>query len=170
MEKKQLSIQGLSIIYDFISNQEEKELLVFLPNSSINKSQSRIVQRYGSDRPYNNAIVSSEIPDYLDKFAIRLHQQKLVANKPDSVSINEYHIGKVIVPHIDSPESGEIISILSLMSSATMLFEKNRDRINIELPPRSLVQLQGESRYQWKHSIEPVKAKRYSIVFRCSLN
>lgn len=47
-----------------------------------------------------------------------------------------------------------------------MVFSKNDEQYKITIPSRSIMQLKDEIRFEWKHSIEPVKLKRYSIVFR----
>lgn len=88
--------------------------------------------------------------------------------RPDSITINEYHKGQSISPHVDSKSSGEVISVLSILSEATMVFRKGVSKETVLLNPRSLVQMRGEIRNLWEHSIEPVKSTRYSIVFRCS--
>jgi alkylated DNA repair dioxygenase AlkB len=44
---------------------------------------------------------------------------------------------------------------------------KPRERsVAIELAPRSIYRLEGESRWDWQHSIPPTPALRYSITFR----
>jgi alkylated DNA repair dioxygenase AlkB len=50
-----------------------------------------------------------------------------VKNKPDAININEYLIGDFIVAHADRPESGPIVTILSVNSVATMLFENRKN-------------------------------------------
>ena len=47
-----------------------------------------------------------------------------------------------------------------------MVFSRNKEQHKIIIPSRSIIQLKNEIRFEWKHSIEPVKLKRYSIVFR----
>lgn len=95
-------------------------------------------------------------------------ERHLMPIRPDSVSVNEYLSGQGIAPHIDSRESGRTITVLSLVSEATMVFSKGEEKKRIELPPRCLLQMRDEARIIWKHAIEPVKHTRYSVVFRCS--
>ena len=104
----------------------------------------------------------------MNKYCDRLYNDGYVSVKPDSVSINEYLTGQEITYHIDSKESGSVISVLSLLSPATMLFKNKHKTFNVEVLPRMLSQMSGEIRNLWQHAISPVKDTRYSIVFRCS--
>jgi len=162
---------GLVVIPDFISEEEEAEILKNIaPSEKVKKGSGRnSIKRFGSNVPYKGNIVSTQVPDFLSKIAEKIHTQGFLNIIPDSVTINEYLKGQSISAHIDSAGSGPIITILGLASAATMKFElRNQNSFQIEFPPRCLVQLKGEIRTTWKHSILPVKDTRYSIVFRCS--
>ena len=113
-------------------------------------------------------MLADTIPDYLQALCDRLLEHKLVSVLPNSVSINEYLKNQRILPHIDNPASGRVVTVLSVESPATMIFIRDPERFSIVLPPRSLVQLRDEIRNDWKHAIEPVASRRYSLVFRCS--
>jgi hypothetical protein len=113
-------------------------------------------------------MVSSEIPEYLQKLSDRLVAEKLLELMPDSVSVNEYLKGQAIEPHVDDKTSGRVITVLSLMAPATMVFARAAQTFALELPPRSIVKMCGEGRDLWTHAIPPVSAHRYSIVFRCT--
>jgi alkylated DNA repair dioxygenase AlkB len=84
--------------------------------------------------------------------------------------MNQYLIKQAILAHIDLPEGGEVITVLSLLSPATMVFRyRQTERMfSVPLPPRSLVQMRDEIRYNWTHEILPVESTRYSLVFRNS--
>jgi alkylated DNA repair dioxygenase AlkB len=160
---------GLKLITDFISESEEKEILSNLsPPKKTTKSKllRNSIKRYGSSLPYETDMISDTVPDYLDKISQKIVDAGYLEIKPNSVSINEYLKGNAIAPHIDSKTSGEVISVLSLLSDATMVFTKDTETFSIQLPSRSLVQIRNEIRYDWKHSVPPVKDIRYSIVFR----
>lgn len=164
---------GLSIIDDFISEEQESSILEIIddkkPHVSKRKDRNSI-KRYGSDLPYRANMVSQTIPDYLEDIGLKIFESGFLNQKPDSISINEYLIGQEIKPHIDSPKSGDVIVVLSLLSDAQMKFNNKTESFIVELKPRSLVVMKNEMRYKWMHSILPVKSKRYSIVFRCSNN
>ncbi len=159
---------GFNMIHDFISLEEEVEIMNHIERKIQRKTKERnSIQRFGN-APYKDNILSKQIPNFLDKLCEKLVTQNLVISKPSSVSINQYLKGQSIVPHIDNKESGKVITILSLISSAKMIFSFENKKIVIDLPARSLMQMSGELRDKWKHSVEPVEAERFSIVFRCS--
>jgi alkylated DNA repair dioxygenase AlkB len=162
---------GLSIIDDFISEEQESFILDIIDDKKehVSKRKDRnSIKRYGSDRPYRANMVSQTIPDYLDDIGLKIFESGLLKQKPDSISINEYLVGQEIRPHIDSPSSGDVIIVLSLLSDAQMKFNYKNESFVVELKSKSLIVMNNEIRYKWMHSILPVKSKRYSIVFRCS--
>jgi alkylated DNA repair dioxygenase AlkB len=160
---------GLILIPDFLTESEEQDIVSRIPESKGKKrsSERNSVRRFGSNTPYKNQIESSIIPDYLDRIGQKLVESQLLLVKPNSISINEYLPGNAIAPHIDSIESGPIITILSLLSDATMVLNHPRQQEQqILVPKLSILQLKDEIRYSWTHAILPVQHKRYSIVFR----
>lgn len=168
---------GLVLIPEFITMDEEKELLTHVvsnvatmpprPAPNIKRKGRNRIQRFGSSAPYKSNVVSKTTPAFFDFILDRLVEQKLVNKRPESTTINEYLAGQVIEPHIDSKASGEVVTVLCLLSEATMTFALGSDKESIILPPRSLVQLKNDLRHKWTHSIEPVPSLRYSVVFRC---
>lgn len=168
-----LAALGLSLQPDFLTESEEFELLahirIYMPAKIRAGVRDRnTVVRFGSSRPYNN-MRDSKIPGELFWLCEKLVREQFVPKLPDSITINEYYAGQVIKPHIDHVDGGPVITVLSLATPATMVFTKDgENNLVIELPPRSLVQMRGAIRYDWQHEILPVKALRYSMVFRCS--
>jgi alkylated DNA repair dioxygenase AlkB len=164
---------GLRLYAEFITADEEQRLITRFsagaPRTVKPRDNNRqSIRRYGSDKSYGSYMLSATIPDYLQALCDRLLEDKLVSVLPDSVSINEYLRGQLIAPHIDNVASGRVVTVLSVESPATMIFIRDQDRFSVVLPPRSLVQLHDEIRNDWKHAIEPVASRRYSLVFRCS--
>ena len=161
------------LILDVISKEEEQELL-----SKLNKEDTDIVSnkydrsgliRYG-DSADSSYVKSEVIPDYLIDLSNKLVEQKILDELPASITINVYDKGSSIGPHIDRIEYGPVVTILSILSDAELVLLNNSKKINISLPPRSVIQLKGQYRNIWKHSILPVKEKRISIVFRKKIN
>ena len=162
-----LSSQGLVLVPAFLSKTEEDKIISNIPPTKATKGSSRnSIRRYGSNIPYKNQMISDTIPEYLDAVALKIVNDGFLTDKPNSISINEYLPGNFIPPHIDSLESGPIITIISLMSDAMMVLAFQEKSHTIVIPARSLLQLRDEMRYKWTHSILPVKDKRYSVVFR----
>ena len=164
---------GLALYGEFITASEEQLLVTRFsagspPNAKPRDTQRQSIKRYGSDKSYGSYMLADTIPAYLQALCDRLLETKLVSVLPDSVSINEYLKGQHIPPHIDNPASGRVVTVLSVESPATMIFIRGVDTFSVVLPPRSLVQIQDEIRNDWKHAIEPVASRRYSLVFRCS--
>lgn len=160
----------LVFIEDFITEDDEKSLI---ENIQIYKLQNpKLVANYGSNN-YGSIYFGERykkeplvFPDFIKKLCDKLITNELVIEYPFGVAINEYKKGQKIGPHIDKPISGPIVSILSLNSSATMVFKKDKESISQELLPRSLIQMSGDIRDNWTHEILPVKDLRISIIFR----
>lgn len=155
---------GLKVFENFITPEEETELL-----KKINKSETRKptkgrnkIQRFGSKKPYNTNMVSSELPEHFNFIIDRIMEKNLLPIRPNSISINEYFVDQTIEPHVDSEASGKTITILSLLSDAKMEFSKLKEKIEFDYPARCLIQLNDEIRWKWTHAILPVKALRYS--------
>ena len=162
-----LSSQGLVLVPDFLSKPEEDIIISNIPPTKTMKGSSRnSIRRYGSNIPYKNQMISDTIPEYLDSVSLKIVSNGFLTDRPNSISINEYLPGNSIPPHIDSIESGPLITIISLMSDAMMVLAFQEKSHTILVPARSLLQLKDEIRYKWTHSILPVRDKRYSIVFR----
>jgi alkylated DNA repair dioxygenase AlkB len=72
-----------------------------------------------------------------------------------------------IGPHTDAPAFGPILLVVSLLSAAEMIFERDNDKFAITLEPRSLYVMKDEAHYQWKHAIcRTPPPPRLSVVFR----
>lgn len=153
------SIPKFKIRYDFITEDQEKELMSLIKTHPKKESTDRnTVIRYGKSY-YNDTLFSTEIPRGL-KFFSDLDY--------DSVCINEYHEGQGIDYHIDA--GGDVVTLISLLSDAEMSFRnpKTMEQFTIQVPKRSLVQFSDELRWDWEHCILPVKELRYSIAYRKS--
>ena len=86
------------------------------------------------------------------------------------VLVSEYVSGAPIGWHKDRSVFGEVMG-LSLASSCSFRLRKplgngKWQRAAIGLEPRSAYFLEGPVRWEWEHSIPPLKAVRYSVTFR----
>jgi alkylated DNA repair dioxygenase AlkB len=153
-------------ILNVISIEEELALLESLAKAEKDSkvSNDRNLIRYG------NSIYSNEkldpIPDYLLDLCYKLIDQKILDALPEDITVNTYYPGNKMVPHIDKIDAGPVITVLSLLSDAKLILTYGAKREIILLPSRSIIQLKGIYRTHWKHSIEKLKHKRISIVFR----
>ena len=71
-------------------------------------------QFYGNDK-------LDPIPEYLLDLCNKLINRKVLDALPEDVTINTYYSGDSIPAHIDKPEAGPVITILSLLSEATLV-------------------------------------------------
>ena len=159
---------GLVWVPNFLTHAEVDAVRKRIPPTPVLKKASRnSARRYGTQFPYEGSIIRGPIPEYLEDLNRKIVEAGLSKQTYQSISINEYLPGNCIGPHIDNSKSGETISIISLLGSAQMRLELEAIGYELTLESGSLIQMQEEVRWKWKHSILPVKEKRYSIVFRC---
>jgi alkylated DNA repair dioxygenase AlkB len=165
---EELSRLGLTLVENFISPEEESLLLESLPKNkkSPQKKTRNNIWRYGERKVYTDGFVSKEAPPLLVELSQRLKDNLGYRAAPKCFTINEYHEGQSIEPHVDQLACGPVITVLSLLSTATMRFSGGSRLFLVELPPRSLVIMRGDIRTSWQHSIDPVASTRYSVVFR----
>jgi alkylated DNA repair dioxygenase AlkB len=146
-------IKGLTIIENFITEDEEKKLLNIINSYSWNNTLTRRTQQYGYLYDYNNygCTKTEPIPNSFD-FII----EKIVLNfgiKPEQVIINEYIPGQGISKHTDSKIFGNEIFSLSLNSDTIMKFSNDSTTVDRQLKRRSILMIKDDARYLWKHCI-----------------
>lgn len=175
VEKKveEIIINGLKIINNFITEEEEKYLLNSINNSKWDTRLSRRTQHYGYEYNYKRYDCSKtdKIPEWCDFIINRIKTE--FNNVPDQIIINEYIPGQGISPHTDAKIFSEDIYSLSLGSDINMNFTNKTDHIEYKLNTRSLLNMRGDARHIWKHSITQrmsdngTKRKtRISLTFR----
>ncbi len=167
-------ISGLTFIPNFIDENTEQQLLNFFNNQVWSTDLSRRTQHYGFIYDYkiknvNSLITAPKIPDILKDIFEDLKDFKDL--KDFQVIINEYLPGQGIADHIDSSIFGDKIQSLSLGSNIGMIF-KNKSTleiVNIYLPRRSLIILEGDARYNWTHGIKKVKTDKNTIDYNTGI-
>lgn len=178
-------IEGLQYIADFISQDEEAELINAIDKNTWLHDLKRRVQHYGYKYDYKARGITPDcyigpLPNWIEQIAHKLHQYGLFKATPDQVIVNEYIPGQGISAHIDCiPCFDDVIASLSLGSAAVMQFEhtQQNQKHEIYLQPRSLIVLQGAARYKWTHAIPARKSdkvdglkidrgRRLSLTFR----
>lgn len=156
-----LDINGLKYIPNFITVEEEKELFSSINSENWLSDIKRRVQHYGYKYDYkartiNHSMHLGKLPIWSMKFANRLVIDKFIEAEPDQIIVNEYEPGQGISNHVDcEPCFGDTIITISLNSYCIMDFInlKTKQKIEVLLEPRSLVVINGESRYLWSHGI-----------------
>lgn len=149
----------IEIIDNYVDEAFEDEVLKLIPKRVKHTPHRNQIIRYGSRVPYDNFVVSESIPAVFDRFRKDIEF--------DSVTINEYLSGQKIDWHIDKKEAGPVIYVVSILSSAAMMFRKGDEEKYYGMPRFSLTKFGGELRYDWEHSVI-CQNRRISIVFRNS--
>ncbi len=175
-------LNGLTLIENYINEEEEINLIDFINNQSWNTTLKRLTQHYGYNYNYKSSKTNyiGELPNVYQKCISKLLNDKYISERPDQIIINRYLPGEGISAHIDKPTifKNKIYS-LSLGSGCTMIFENkdNNEIKNIYIPPKTLLIMEDDSRYKYTHSIKSIKSDivnnnkikrktRYSITFR----
>lgn len=111
------------------------------------------------------------IPDFLT--GVRARAAAFAGLEPEALAqsmVIQYPPGAPIGWHRDRPAFKDVIGV-SLLTPAPLRLRLERpdggwDRVTQVLEPRSVYLLRGPARHQWRHSIPPLEALRYSITFR----
>jgi alkylated DNA repair dioxygenase AlkB len=174
------TVPGFSIQFDYITAEEERELISHVDAGEWNTDWRRRVQRYGLG--YGESATGSEFrdfPGWLKPLAARVGKYSGFARFPDNCVINEYLSGQGIAPHKDYSNFGPTVACVSLGSDTILdLYSEDRSRrVAVHVPRRSLWILGGEARSKWLHGIAPrlndvingartPRQRRISITFR----
>ncbi len=174
-------IDGLRHIANFLDQATHDELLRVVDTHPWKDDLKRRVQHYGYRYDYkarhvDYSMLIGALPAWAAELAERLHRDDLAPQLPDQLIVNEYEPGQGISNHIDcEPCFTETIISISLGSTCVMNFTNvaTKKVIPVFLEPRSLVLLQGESRYKWQHGIpgrlkdkQIHRKRRVSLTFR----
>ncbi|OAQ35985.1 hypothetical protein K457DRAFT_86911 [Linnemannia elongata AG-77] len=185
------TLQGLQVIRDFVSVEEEAQLIQQLDERNWagrgiepNPEMKRRHQHYGGTFSYRLRRVVGKmerLPSMFDFVTDRLLDRQIYKTSPNSIIVNEYEAGQGIMPHVDAPKLfGPTITALSLLSDCVMTFQHVKEPsliFRVHLPCRSLVVMNESCRYDYKHSIskdlvetvdgiEIIRARRVSITYR----
>lgn len=132
----------------------------------------RLTAYFGWHYDFDDASLrpADPLPDWL--LPLRARAAHFAGLGPDALvqaSLIRYDPGAGIGWHRDRPVFGHVLGV-SLGAAANLRFRRRRsdgfDRISMPLAPRSLYHLTGQARHEWEHSIAPMPATRWSIIFR----
>ncbi|XP_072941626.1 tRNA (carboxymethyluridine(34)-5-O)-methyltransferase ALKBH8 [Epargyreus clarus] len=153
---------GLTIIEDFISEEEERQLIELFDWVEPSSLKNRQVKHYGYEFRYGSNDVDltspleKHIPDQCNLFWERLREHGVDFETPDQLTVNKYSPGQGIPSHVDRHSSfGNTIISVSLGSSVVMDWRHHSGKyVPIVLPAKSILVMQGEARYDWQHGIQ----------------
>ena len=169
LEADSIEISGLTYVPEYISFEEQNQLIHAIDQQEWSMKLKRRVQHYGYRYDYKNGSLASAnylgaLPDWAEHIANRLFNDKLTEKAFDQLIINEYQPGQGIISHVDCvPCFGNTIISLSLGSPCVMDFthSQTQQKISLLLSPGSLVVMHREARYLWQHGIAPRKKDKY---------
>lgn len=172
---------GLSYREEFLSRDEEQALMSTLQGLPLEHAQykqftaRRRTLSYGStyDFSANRSLPAPALPPFL--YDLRLRVAAWCKLPPDAfvhALIAEYRPGTPLGWHRDVPEF-EVIAGISLLGACRLRLRpypwapaRRKEIATVALAPRSAYILRDDARWQWQHSVPPVKELRYSITLR----
>jgi alkylated DNA repair dioxygenase AlkB len=172
--------EGFRYTEEFISLQEETELLAHIRNQPLHEAEykqytaKRRILSFGSEYDFssNELLPGPPLPEFL--LPLRKKVAAWVDVPPEKFAhalLTHYPAGTALGWHRDVPNF-EIIVGVSLLGPCRMRFRPypatkgSRGQLAIELEPRSAYVLQGDVRWHWQHSIPATPGERYSVTFR----
>jgi alkylated DNA repair dioxygenase AlkB len=181
-------IIGLRYVEDFITPYKEQKLIEYIDSKVWDTTLKRRTQHYGHKYVYQNANIKNEqtddvklVPKKLLRLFKKIQEAGMASQIPLDklqVIVNEYNPGQGISAHIDDPKQfGDWVVSVSLGCGINVNFTKDNTINKIYVKNRSVYEMTNDSRYKWRHSIEPVKSdtldnniyqrtRRISITFR----
>ena len=175
---------GLHVIEDWLSLDDERQIVDDIDSRPWDTTIRRRVQHYGFQFKYSQLTVDSDRPVNDFPSLIKSHvlyRPELCSFGFDQLTINEYLPGVGIASHCDTHSAFiETIAVVSLINPVTMDFvnHDNSRRVSLVIPPRSLYLMTGDSRFGWRHAIANRKTdvnldgevhprlRRISLTFR----
>ncbi|HLX53793.1 MAG TPA: alpha-ketoglutarate-dependent dioxygenase AlkB [Aquella sp.] len=171
--KNAAQINGLKVYFDFITRKEETELLFNIDKNEWLSGLKRRVQHFGYKYDYKKRQIDrgffiGEIPNWMNFLFKRLSDKEIISFDPDQAIINEYVNDQGISAHIDcEPCFGNTIISISLGGQCIINFQKELtskeyQKVPLLIPPRTLIVMKDESRYQWYHGIPSRKSDKFN--------
>ncbi|XP_042004395.1 alkylated DNA repair protein ALKBH8 homolog isoform X2 [Salvia splendens] len=129
-----LDILGLHLMHDFVTPQEEQELLAAVDDRPWHHLAKRRVQHYGYEFCYDIRNVNTnqylgELPSFISPVLQRIRSFQALGRAADmsldQLTVNEYPPGVGLSPHVDTHSAfDELIFSLSLAGPCIMEFRK----------------------------------------------
>jgi alkylated DNA repair dioxygenase AlkB len=169
---------GLTLVHDFLSESEERDLLAFIAGLEFRTlrmhgvTAKRRIKQYGWHYAFESYQLTETEPIPGEFQSVRDRSAVLAGIDPSQWAealVTEYSSGAGIGWHRDAPAFG-IVAGISLGAACRMRFQTGigpaRRTYSVDLPGQSMYLLTGEVRSNWQHMIPPTRDLRYSITFR----
>ncbi|KAI1341748.1 hypothetical protein F5Y15DRAFT_346281 [Xylariaceae sp. FL0016] len=184
MEELPVEPRGIFWHNDFISPEHEQTLIrIFRHELSWPESRpgARLSIHYGLTFDYKTFGVDPDIP--FKEFPDWLKPLVPVTEgrPPEQVCLQYYPPGAGIPPHVDTHSPYDQLYALSLGEPVIMQFRNGANgeqRTDVDLTPRSMMKMSGDSRLHWTHGIKKrktdtladgtvrLRGDRWSITYR----
>lgn len=184
-----LDFHGIEILENFISSQEEMDIVRKIDMWDWKASQSgRQKQDFGPKVNFKKRKLRSDCFTGLPPFSkVLVGKMNLVPCLATFRPIEQCHLeyiperGSSIDPHFDDWWVwGERLVTLNLLSSSYIIFtynpteEENNDSlqqlpaVSVPMPQRSLLVVYGDARFKWMHSVprNAITSRRIAITYR----
>ncbi|CAK8672111.1 tRNA (carboxymethyluridine(34)-5-O)-methyltransferase alkbh8-like [Clavelina lepadiformis] len=174
IKKKNDFPQGLITLENFLSTEEEEELIMQIEKDLAKRSDMHIQEtlkhrtvlhygykfQYGSNDVNSSNPLSKKFPSFANNILDKIMKTGHIPNRPDQLTINIYNPGDGIPHHIDNPDAFDTgIASISLGSQIVMEMKSPvGPKANIMLKPRTLLIFTGDARYKWTHGITQKKS------------
>ncbi|KAG6008107.1 hypothetical protein E4U21_004989 [Claviceps maximensis] len=190
MQELETDPPGLFMQTDFLTPEAESQLLdMFTRQLEWPLLPGRRSLHYGYTFSYKTFGIDTDIPfKPFPEWLIPLFPTE-ETRQPDQVCLQHYPPGAGIPPHVDTHSAYDQLYALSLGSPVLMQFRdggggggvggvSGTTRVEVDLPPRSMLRMSGQSRLHWTHGIRARKTDtlpdgrvrprgdRWSITFR----
>ncbi|PWY89947.1 hypothetical protein BO70DRAFT_384927 [Aspergillus heteromorphus CBS 117.55] len=180
---EELAIQPSGILWqnDFITPSHEAELISIFKNLTWpGRPGGRLSLHYGYTFDYKTFGLDPDIPykEFPDWLRPLIPQTE--GRPPEQVCLQYYPPGTGIPPHVDAHNAYDQLYALSLGAPVMMQFKRGEERTDVDLTPRSMMQMTGDSRLHWTHGIKKrktdtladgtvrVRGERWSLTYRWS--
>lgn len=165
MEELPISPSGILMQTDFITPAHEEKLVHIFQNELEWPDRSgRLSLHYGYTFSYKTFGIDEDTPfkPFPDWLVPLLPTTE--GRQPDQVCLQHYAPGTGIPPHVDTHSTYDQLYALSLGAPVFMQFRDkvSGERTDVDLVPRSMLQMSGDSRLHWTHSIKSRKTDTLS--------
>ena len=175
-----LGVPGLQVLRDFITPEHEQSLLCTFRTLDWPSRSGRLSIHWGYTFSYKTFGIDPDTPFRPFPSWLPALFPPNEPRAPDQVCLQYYPPGTGIPPHADTHSVFDQLYALSFGAPVMMVFREGNvnEKRDIDLEPRALVRLGGDSRLHWSHGIRTKKrdtlpdgtvrerGERWSLTYR----
>eukprot|EP01070_Trichotokara_eunicae_P006744 Trichotokara_eunicae@DN5120_c0_g1_i2.p1 len=146
---------------DFITKDEEKELIEYIDDQEWEHVLKRRTQHYGFAFDYERLFIDrsrrSPIPEKIQTLIGKLKEAEIIDRdaEPDQITINEYMPGEGIGYHVDSHSSfGGYVCVVPLLCGTNFEFRKINRKTQNENKMKQPIAISSEEQSDWDRQLE----------------